>query len=214
MYEPFLFFLTSLFLALSHFFQVLQKIDLNILEAINHNRIRSLDHFFIFITNIATVVTYSTSVILLLYSYIKHRFLLQRKSLMLFSSLIITSAIIDTLKHVVNRTRPFIAHPSIDHLVNVSTSSFPSGHTGEVFVLATVITFLFRRQKWAVVLSLIWAFLVVYTRLVLGVHYPSDVLASMIIGVAIGIALPQFLINRGILQNYMNRGRLYSKRKE
>lgn len=214
MYEPFLFFLTSLFLALSHFFQVLQKIDFHILEAINHNRIRSLDHFFIFITNIATVVTYSTSVILLLYSYIKHRFLLQRKSLMLFSSLIITSAIIDTLKHVVNRTRPFIAHPSIDHLVNVSTSSFPSGHTGEVFVLATVITFLFRRQKWAVVLSLIWAFLVVYTRLVLGVHYPSDVLASMIIGVAIGTALPQFLINRGILQNYMNRGRLYSKRKE
>lgn len=214
MHETFLFYVNFLFVALSHFFQALQQIGLRILEAINHNRIRSLDHFFIFITNVATVVTYSTSVILLLYSIIKKKFLLQRKSWLVFISLISTSAVIDSLKHIVNRTRPFITDPSIHQLVNVSSASFPSGHTGEVFALATVITLLFRKQKWIVFIAWFWAFLVAYTRLVLGVHYPGDVLASMIIGIGIGNAMPRLLINRGILQHRINGERLYSKRKE
>lgn len=199
MHETFLFYLSFLFFALSHFFQALQEIDLHILEVINHNRIRSLDHFFIFVTNIATVVTYSTAVILLVYSYIKHQFLLQRKSWLVFISLITTSAVADSLKHIVNRTRPFITDPSVHNLVNVSTASFPSGHTAEVFVLATVITLLFRNQKWAVFVAWVWAFLIAYTRLLLGVHYPSDVIGSMIIGGAIGWSFPVFLIRRGFL---------------
>jgi membrane-associated phospholipid phosphatase len=214
MHETLLFFLSFLFLALSHFFEILQQIDLHVLEWINHNRIQSLDHFFIFITNIATVTTYSVSVILLLYSIIKKRFLLQRKSWLVLISLITTSAIIDSLKHIVNRTRPFITDLSIHNLVNVSTPSFPSGHTGEVFVLATAITLLFQKQKWCVLVVWMWAFLVAYTRLVLGVHYPSDVLASMVIGTGIGIAFPKFLIKRGFLQHHIRRERLYSKWKE
>jgi membrane-associated phospholipid phosphatase len=203
-----------LFFPLSHFLQVLQEIDIHILEAINHNRIESLNHFFIFITNIATVTTYSASVILLVFAVIKKKFLLQRKSWLVFISLISTSSVIDSLKHIVNRTRPFITHPSIHNLVNVSSASFPSGHTGEVFVLATAITLLFKKQKWYVLIVWLWAFLVAYTRLVLGVHYPSDVLASMIIGIGIGIAFPRFLIKRGFLQHHIPWARLYSKPKE
>jgi undecaprenyl-diphosphatase len=133
---------------------------------------------------------------------------------LVFISLILTSAVINSLKHIVNRTRPFITDPSIHNLVNVSSASFPSGHTGEVFVLATAITLLFQKQKWCILVVWIWAFLVAYTRLVLGVHFPSDVLASMIIGLAIGIAFPCFLISRGFLQHHINRERLYSNRKE
>ena len=209
----FLFFLNFLFFAFSHFFQVLQQLDLHILKLINHNRIQSLDHFFIFITNIATVATYSVSVILLLYSFLKKRFLLQRKSWLVFISLISTSVVIDSLKHIVNRTRPFITDPSIHNLVNVTTASFPSGHTGEVFVLAAASTLLFSKNKWIVFIAWIWAFLVAYTRLVLGVHYPSDVLASMIIGITIGIAFPKYLISHGFLQHHIHWERLYSKRK-
>lgn len=200
MHDAFLFFPGFFLLRLSHFFQVLQEIDLHILEAINRNRIRSLDHFFIFITKVATVVTYSTSVILLLYAIIKKKFLLQRKSWLVFISLISTSAVIDSLKHILNRTRPFITYPSIHNLVHVSSASFPSGHAGEVFVLASAITLLFQKQKWCVLAVWIWAFLVAYTRLVLGVHYLSDILASMVIGTVIGIVFPRFLINRGFLQ--------------
>jgi len=214
MHENYLFFFSFLFLALSHFFEVLQHADLHLLEAINHNRIKSLDDFFIFVTNIATVTTYSVSIILLLYSLIKKKILLQRKSWIVFISLITTSAIIDSLKHIVNRTRPFITDPAIHNLVNVSTASFPSGHTGEVFVLAMAITLLFKKKKWYILLVWIWAFLVAYTRLVLGVHYPSDVLASMVIGIGIGIGFPRFLISRGFLQHQIHLKRLYSKRKE
>lgn len=214
MHQLFVFFLSFLFLALSDFFTFLQQIDLRILEAINHNRIQYLDPFFIFITNIATVTTYSAPVILLLYSYIKKIFLLQRKSWLVFIPLISTSAIIDSLKHIVNRTRPFITHPSIHNLVNVTTASFPSGHTGEVFVFATTVTLLFSEKKWCMVIVWFWALLVAYTRLVLGVHYPSDVLASVIIGVGIGIAFPKYLISLGFLHHHIPGERLYSKRKE
>ncbi len=207
MHETFLFFLTFIFLLLSHFFEVLQQVDFHLLEAINYNRIHHLDHFFIFITNIATVTTYSASLIPLLYFIIKKRFLLQRKGWLVFISLISTSAIIDSLKHIVNRTRPFITHPSIHNLVNVSTASFPSGHTGEVFVLATTMTLLFSKQKWIIFILWIWAFLVAYTRLVLGVHYPSDVFASMIIGITIGVVFPKYLISRGFLQRHIHRER-------
>jgi membrane-associated phospholipid phosphatase len=214
MHGTFQFFLNFLLLLLSHFFHALQEIDFHILKAINHNRIESLDHFFIFITNIATVTTYAASIILLLYAIIKKKFFLQRKSWLIFISLISTSAIVDSLKHIIKRTRPFITYPSIHNLVNVSTPSFPSGHTAEVFVLATAIALLFQKQGWYILPVWIWAILVAYTRLVLGVHYPSDVLASIIIGVTMGIAFPRFLIKRGFLQHYTNPERLYSVRKE
>jgi membrane-associated phospholipid phosphatase len=214
MHQLFVFFLSFLFLVFCDFFTFLQQIDLRVLETINHNRIEYLDPFFIFITNIATVTTYSASVILLLYSYIKKIFLLERKSWLVFIALISTSAIIDSLKHIVNRTRPFIAHPSIHNLVNVTTASFPSGHTGEVFVFATTVTLLFAGKKWCMVVVWFWALLVAYTRLVLGVHYPSDVLASVTIGVGIGIALPKYLISRGFLQHHIPREPLDSMRKE
>jgi len=214
MHESLLLFPGSLLLTLSLFFQNLQKIDLHILEWINDHRIETLNHFFIFTTNIATVTTYAASIVLLLYSIFKKQFLLQRKSWLVFISLITTSTIVDSLKHVINRTRPFITDPSIHNLVNVSTSSFPSGHTAEVFVLATAITLLFQQQKWYILVAWIWAFLIGYSRLVLGVHYPSDVLASMMIGAGIGIGFPKFLIKRGFLQHPIRPVRLYSKRKE
>jgi membrane-associated phospholipid phosphatase len=214
MQETFLFFLNFFFLTLSHFVEVLQQIDFHVLELINHNRIQSLDQFFIFITNIATVTTYSVPVVLIFYSIVKKKFLLQREGWLVLISLISTSAVIDSLKHIVNRTRPFITYPSINNLVNVSSASFPSGHTGEVFVLATAITLLFQKQKWCILVVRIWAFLVAYTRLVLGVHFPSDVLASIIIGIGIGTALPRFLIKRGFLHHHIPGERLYSKHKE
>lgn len=194
-----LLFIYFLFFLSDHLFKVLQNIDLQTLEFINHNRIKSLDDFFIFISNAATVITYSIPVILLLYSYIKHTFLLQRKSWLILICLVINSMIIHTIKNVVNRQRPFVGHPMIQQLVKVSTASFPSAHTAEVFLLATAITLLFPNKKLVIIAAWIWALLISYSRMALGVHYPSDVLASMIISSSIAIILGRFLIKRDFL---------------
>lgn len=193
--EIFLFFVHFLFFALVQFIKTLQNIDFHILELINHNRFKPLDHFFIDITNIATVVTYSFPIILLLFAIAKHRFILQRKSWLILISLGINSMIIDIIKYNVKRLRPFVTHHTIHNLVPVFSSSFPSGHTGEVFMLATSFTLLFKSKKWWVIAVWVWAIVVAYTRIVLGVHYPSDVLGSIVISVSLA-----FIINKNLIK--------------
>jgi len=185
----------------THLFKSLQNIDIRILELINHNRIKSLDNFFIFITDTATVVSYSVPVILLIYSYIKHFILLQRKSWLLLITLIINSAIVDAIKYMVNRPRPFITYHFIDKLVSVSSPSFPSGHAAEVFALAISASLLFSKYKWGIFAAWLWAILIAYSRMDLGVHYPGDILGSLLISAVVAFILYKVFINFNFLKN-------------
>lgn len=184
----------------SHLIAGLQNMDIRILELINHNRIKSLDHFFIFITNIATIVTYGVPVILLIYAYIQRLFLLQRKSWLILLSLILNSAIVDAIKYIVNRPRPFITYPYIDKLIAVSTPSFPSGHSAEVFVLAISFSILFPKKKWGIIAAWLWAVIICYSRMDLGVHYPGDILGSLLISFFVAVFLNKVLIHFDFLK--------------
>ncbi|MDX2172343.1 MAG: phosphatase PAP2 family protein [Bacteroidota bacterium] len=91
------------------------------------------------------------------------------------------------LKYVVNRTRPFARYPNdIIQRDLVGPYSFPSGHTTAAFATATAISFSYK--KWYLVLpSYAYAGFVGYSRMRLGVHYPSDVLGGAIIGIGAGL---------------------------
>ena len=65
--------------------------------------------------------------------------------------------------------------------------SFPSGHTARVFMLAVVTLGL--GPPWLGILLAIWAPLVGMSRVILGVHYLSDVLAGALLGVVIGLGV-------------------------
>ena len=59
--------------------------------------------------------------------------------------------------------------------------SFPSGHTSGAFATATILSLEY--PKWYVIVpSYLWAGTVGYSRLHLGVHYPTDVLGAMVVG--------------------------------
>ena len=101
----------------------------------------------------------------------------------LVGSLIINNLI---LKNLVARTRPYEAVDGLQRIIEAQRDlSFPSGHTGSSFAAAVVI-FLSCPRKIGVP-ALILAFLIMFSRLYVGVHYPTDVLAGMITGTVIAV---------------------------
>ena len=91
------------------------------------------------------------------------------------------------IKELVARARPYDTIEGLKILVNpLSSYSFPSGHTNSSFASAMVLTLAFgKKGAWAY----IPAAMIAFSRCYVGVHYPSDVLAGMIVGtlVAYGV---------------------------
>lgn len=83
------------------------------------------------------------------------------------------------LKNAVARIRPYDLYPVIELLVEKQTDfSFPSGHTCASFAAALVYLRMFPERKgWGFV---ILAVLIGFSRLYVGVHYPTDVLGGFL----------------------------------
>ncbi len=91
------------------------------------------------------------------------------------------------LKEIFDRTRPFVADPNIKLLIGIpSGSSFPSGHSSSSFACATAV-FMFNK-KWGVV-AFGYAVLMAISRIYLHVHYATDVIGGMIVGIFVGVAV-------------------------
>jgi len=90
-----------------------------------------------------------------------------------------------TLKPLVARVRPFILNPSVVLLIDAPHDySFPSGHTLSSFEAAFVL--LFRSRKMGIP-AVILASLIAFSRMYLYVHYPTDVLAGILLAFVIAI---------------------------
>lgn len=98
------------------------------------------------------------------------------------------------LKPLVHRIRPFDVKTGIELLINRPTDySFPSGHTAASF--ASVMALYLEGEKKLWIPTLVLAVLIAFSRLYLYVHYPTDVLGGMIIGIAAG-AIGYWLVKK------------------
>ena len=93
-----------------------------------------------------------------------------------------------TIKPLISRPRPWVAMEGFQALIAESDpNSFPSGHTCAAFAFAVALSFELPR-KWQKAAVLLAAALMGYSRLYVGVHFPSDVLAGAAIGSLCGLA--------------------------
>ncbi|MGD8345104.1 MAG: phosphatase PAP2 family protein [Desulfobacterales bacterium] len=90
------------------------------------------------------------------------------------------------LKQKIKRHRPCEVLSGVHQRISPSDRfSFPSGHTAAAFVIATLIAHFF--PILTVPVS-IWAMLVGVSRIYLGVHYPTDIIAGLVIGILCAFA--------------------------
>ena len=111
---------------------------------------------------------------------------LQQQGWQALGGFVIGSGITQVAKRIVLRDRPFVEHPTL-FVARIDDEephySFPSGHTTVAFSTATTLAINYR--KWYVIVpAYAWAGAVGYSRMRLGVHYPSDILAGAVTGAA------------------------------
>ena len=99
------------------------------------------------------------------------------------------------LEHLINSPRPFVVtgiEPLIQH---AATSSFPSGHIAFILPIAITLWYINRKAGW-------WAyagvFLIGVSRVAIGVHWPTDILGGILVGI-ISFFVAQRLL-KGVLE--------------
>jgi membrane-associated phospholipid phosphatase len=111
---------------------------------------------------------------------------MRQNALYVGSSTLITTALTVLIKSIVKRPRPYVHNVKIIAVYQAGYYSFPSGHTSSTFSTATALSMAY--PKWYVIApSFLWAGSVAYSRMYLGVHYPTDVTAGAVL--ATGTAL-------------------------
>jgi undecaprenyl-diphosphatase len=109
-------------------------------------------------------------------------------ALILLIGILIGHFLSDYLKYVFSRPRPFMALTGVHQLANATNYSFPSGHATEVFIGCIILGKKYRH----LILFILLAVLIAFSRVYIGVHYPGDVLAGALLGVGISIFVLHF----------------------
>jgi membrane-associated phospholipid phosphatase len=170
-----------------------QNADIRLLRTINSSETLPSDDFFRFVSNSEVYIVIGTPAILATTGLLTDDSKMIRNAVVLLAGEAINTGLILALKYSVNRDRPYLTYPDITQKISVGTPSFPSGHTSSAFATATSVSLAY--PKWYVIApSFTWAGAVSYSRMHLGVHYPTDVLAGAVIGA--GSAYLTYKINQ------------------
>jgi membrane-associated phospholipid phosphatase len=117
----------------------------------------------------------------------------EKKGLHLGTMVLISAWVNLSLKLLLDQPRPFFAgyDPSVG-MISERLGGFPSGHAQNTLVMLTIVSSWLAR-KWAYIAAAFVCLLVGFSRLYLGVHFPTDVAGGWLIG---GILLAVYFLSR------------------
>ena len=161
----------------------MMTLELNILDWIQTLHTSAGDSLMVFITNLGNSGFIWILLDILLLIFPKTRRVGAAMAFALILELILCNGV---LKPLVGRTRPFDINTDVALLISPPADfSFPSGHNDSGFAAASALCFAKSRLRFP---ALILAALIAFSRLYLYVHFPSDVLAGILLGVLTGAA--------------------------
>lgn len=169
----------------------LKRFDDFFIELINNKiKTRHLDIFMYRITNFGGVIATSLFVIITMFFGIGN---IEYIGFELLVSLIICQSIVYTLKVILSRERPY---KIIEHLntfgIEMRDYSFPSGHTAASFSIATIISL---NLPHLTIYVFTFAILIAMSRIYLGVHYPTDIAAGIVLGLSVSYFVHLYLLD-------------------
>ncbi|MFY9152447.1 MAG: phosphatase PAP2 family protein [Prolixibacteraceae bacterium] len=194
--------LLIVFFILNSFSSFSQNADIRLLRSVYSQQDLQADRFMKFVSDSNNGIVLGIPISVGIAGLIKH----DEKLINTAGQIVVASAInlgaTLALKYSINRERPFNTYPDIRNKAFEGSPSFPSGHTSSAFATATSLSLNF--PKWYVVVpSYLWAGTVGYSRMYLGVHYPSDVVGGIITGA--GSAFLAFKLNQWINHTYLKK---------
>jgi membrane-associated phospholipid phosphatase len=158
-----------------------QSFDYSLLKSWNIDRSRGSDPTYQFFSDKNNIFIVGLPAGVAIAGFLKHDDDLKKAALNAGISLGVSSVITWGLKYGINRERPFVKYPDVVKLSSGGSPSFPSGHASSAFAVATSISISY--PKWYVIAPCyLWASGVAVSRVALGVHYPTDVLAGAVVG--------------------------------
>ena len=162
---------------------IFHDLDIRILKEIYENRNPVFDSAFIVITDSAAAIAFGIPAIMLIAGLLKKEKIFWRNALAILLPVAISAIVANILKFSLDMPRPYEIYPFIEKLSSGGSPSFPSGHTADAFAFAVAAGLVYPR--WYIIFPvLIWAVFVGTSRMWLGVHFPSDVMAGALIGTA------------------------------
>ncbi len=169
-------------------FKAFDDLFINLINEKMNNKY--LDRFMYRVTDLGGAI-FSTlfSLVLLIFGNNRIKLIAVEALVILF----ISQLIVQSLKKLLSRERPYVILEKLNTFgIDLSDYSFPSGHTTASFSIATTLAL---NMPGLTVIVFILATIIGISRIYLGVHYPTDVAAGIILGVGTAILVDYYLMN-------------------
>lgn len=170
-----------------------QNFDTRMLLAANSFHTPSLDNFMMTATQSNSFICTAIPASLMIYGKLSRDKDTWHNGLKMGTSILAAEGVTYVLKNIIKRPRPFDTNiQGLRNLITPTDYSMPSGHASTSFALCASICFAYPLQWKYILPSAAFTSLICYSRMYIGVHYPSDILAGILVGTAMSLATSVF----------------------